>query len=254
MNKKLIAMAMVLTFALLCSAMLAQPYIVHASAPPPIQNPMSFTEDTIQGGNPQTVDYSWAYDTASGQIIQNTMDTLIIFNGEHTDQYLPCVATNWNQTKLSTPISSGDDIDGLVFENNIAGTSPTPNGWGYYVGMSGQDAMYNYRYYFEIRPGIMFQPPWNYTLTAQDVVYSFQRSLVQDRVAGPQWMLYEPLMDNAATGDQTEGGIADLARRKPNAPPAGAVEREGDLVLSLPPLNVDNVAVDAAPTRCSAHS
>jgi peptide/nickel transport system substrate-binding protein len=171
---------------------------------------MSFTEDTIQGGNPQTVDYSWAYDTASGQIIQNTMDTLIVFNGEHTDQYLPCVATQWNLTTLTTPVNSGDRIDGLVFENNIAGTGSTPNGWGYYVGNSGATAFYNFRYYFKIRAGITFQPPYNYTLTGADVVYSFQRTMVQDRVAGPQWMIYEPLLDNAATGDQTLGGIADL--------------------------------------------
>jgi hypothetical protein len=172
---------------------------------------MSFTEDTIQGGNPQTVDYSWAYDTASGQIIQNTMDTLIVFNGEHTDQYLPCVATQWNLTTLTTPINSGDSIDGLVFENNIQGTVPQgPSGWGYFVGTAGATAYYDYRYYFEIRPGIKFQPPYNYSLTGADVVYSFQRTMVQDRVSGPQWMIYEPLLDNAATGDQALGGIADL--------------------------------------------
>jgi peptide/nickel transport system substrate-binding protein len=207
---KLVAIAMILTFVLLSSAFFAIPIQVHATSPPTIVNPGGFVEDTIQGGQPQTVDYSWAYDTASGQIVQNTMDTLIVFNGEHTDQYLPCVATQWNVTQLTTPVNSGDGIAGLVFENNIAGTGSTPNAWGYYVGNPGATAMYNYRYYFEIRPGILFQPPYNYSLTAADVVYSFQRTMVQDRVSGPQWMIYEPLLDNAATGDQALGGIADL--------------------------------------------
>lgn len=204
---KLVPIALILALVLLSVALIAQPF-ANATAPPTIQNPTSFTEDTIQGGNPQTVDYSWAYDTASGQIVQNTMDTLIVFNGEHTDQYLPSIATQWNLTAGTW--TSTNSIAGLWFENNIPGTNSTPNADGMYAGLPGATATYDYRYYFEIRPNVMFQEPYNYSLTAQDVVYSFQRTLVQDRVAGPQWMLYEPLMDQAATADQLLGGLADL--------------------------------------------
>jgi len=202
---------MILTFALLSTALLTTPFAVHALPSPPITNPMSFTEDTLNGGSPQTVDYSWAYDTSSGQIIQNTMDTLIVFNGEHVDQYLPNIATQWNVTQLATPINSGDSIEGLVFENQLTGTSPQgAGGWGYFVGNPGATAYYNFKYFFQIKTGIKFQPPFNYDLNATDVVYSFQRTLVQERVAGPEWMLYEPLLDNNNAGDQANGGVADL--------------------------------------------
>jgi peptide/nickel transport system substrate-binding protein len=123
--------------------------------PPLIKRPMDLYEATI--------DYSWAYETASGEIIFNTMDTLIMFNGEHTDQFLPSIATNWTSIQINE------------------------------TGPEGQD--WYYRYVFVIREGVLFQPPYNYSLTPQDVEYSFERTLVQDRAGGPQWMLYEPLLD-----------------------------------------------------------
>jgi peptide/nickel transport system substrate-binding protein len=195
MNKG-VALSGILSLALLVSMILAP--IVFAF-PPPINRPMGFFEATIEGGSPETVDYSWAYDTVSGEIIFNTMDTLIMFNGEHTDQYLPSIATSWTSTPLGpegTGIDSGLPVSGLNFESS---------------NQTGPNAIYYYRYDFKIRSGVLFQPPYNYSLTPADVAYSFQRTMVQDRSAGPQWMLEEPLLDfNGGTFDSL-GDLSDPA-------------------------------------------
>ncbi len=89
-----------------------------------------------------------------------------------------------------------------MFENPANQTGPT--------------AKYYYRYVFGLNTSIpiYFQTFPNgtqgYRLTAEDVVYSFQRTLVQDRLGGPSWMLYEPLLDNNIGADVVDGGIADL--------------------------------------------
>jgi peptide/nickel transport system substrate-binding protein len=195
---KIITVAAILSLVLVAS-MLIMP-IANAHGPP-LKRPMDFYEATIEGGSPQSVDYSWIYDTASAEIVFNTMDTLIMFDAEHVDRYIPSIAASWRLDTL-TPASGSDSgipIAGLTFEN------PT--------NQSGANATYYYRYVFGLNTTIpiYFQPPYNYLLTAADVVYSFHRTLVQDRVAGPQWMLQEPLLDNAAGDNITIGGIADLA-------------------------------------------
>jgi len=192
---KLIAIAAVMAFIIGIGMIIAP--LAYAANPllTGIQRPLNYYEETIIGGNPQTVDYSWAYDTASGQIIQNCMDTLVQFNGEHTDQYLPDIATSWTGYALNggLGINSGLPISGLVFEN---GAQPGPN------------AIYYYQYDFKIRTGVFFQPPYNYSVTPQDIVYSFQRTLIQDRTSGPQWMLEEPLLDiNGGSLDNTISGM-----------------------------------------------
>ena len=47
-------------------------------------------------------------------------------------------------------------------------------------------------YRFKIRGGVTFHN--GNTLTPADVEYSFERGMVQDYGAGPQWMLFEPLL------------------------------------------------------------
>jgi peptide/nickel transport system substrate-binding protein len=89
-----------------------------------------------------------------------------------------------------------------MFENPANQTGPT--------------AKYYYRYVFGLNTSIpiYFQTFPNgtqgYRLTAEDVVYSFQRTMVQDRLDGPSWMLYEPLLDNNIGADVLDGGIANL--------------------------------------------
>ena len=114
------------------------------------------------------------------------------------DSYIPSIAASWSMVNLARGIDSGIPIACLNFENA--------------VNQSGINAIYYYRYVMGLNPAIItFAPPYNYPLTATDVVYSFQRTMVQDRVTGPSWMLYEPLLDNNIGGEwDYGGGLADL--------------------------------------------
>jgi peptide/nickel transport system substrate-binding protein len=180
---------------LLGSAILA-PLIL---ASPAVKRAMDLYGITIQGGSPQSVDYSWAYDTASGEIIQNTMDTLLMWNTESTCQpYIFALATSEYDSALNGTggVMGSDPIGGLNFENTA---QPGPN------------ATYYWQYDFKVRQGVEFQPPYNYSLTTADVAYSFQRTILQDMVGGPHWMLQEPLLDQASgLNVGTTGGLADF--------------------------------------------
>ena len=69
-----------------------------ASAMPVVKRPMDMLVADIEGSPPQSVDYSFAYDTASGGILQNTMDTLIQYSGETTLSFIGDVAYAWTGT------------------------------------------------------------------------------------------------------------------------------------------------------------
>ena len=198
---KLIPIALILGLLLGVSAILAPPIL----ASPPISRPMDLYDITIQGGSPQTVDYSFCYDTASGEILQNTMDTLLMWNTESTTSpYIFAIATAETDGAVVSGASTigvpnppaTDNITGLTFEN---------------TGQSGTFATYYWQYDFKIRQGVLFAPPYNYSLTPADIAYSFQRTMFQDRAYGPQWMLQEPLLDQAAGLNAAVGGLANFA-------------------------------------------
>ncbi len=134
------------------------------SAPPYIKNPFEIIVAAIEGASPETVDPACIYDTASSELIFNVYETLLTFNGECLDKFIPQLSTEW------------------VLEN-ITGT------------LSPEELPWHYRYYFKIRTGVQFHS--GYLLAPEDVEYSFERAMVQDRVGGPQWMFYEPLLDSS---------------------------------------------------------
>ncbi|MEM3566336.1 MAG: ABC transporter substrate-binding protein [Candidatus Bathyarchaeia archaeon] len=139
---------------------------VRAGIIPPECEQLHLRVATIEGGMPETVDPAWCYDTASAELIFNVYDTLITFDGEHMETFLPSIATEW---KIE----------------NITG-SVSPEGLPWY-----------YKYTFKIRTGVKFYDLSGEvdTLTPEDVEYSFERALVQDRASGPTWMFYEPLLN-----------------------------------------------------------
>jgi len=102
-------------------------------------------------GEPESVDPAWAYDTASSELIFNVYETLIFYDRESVDRFVPMLAAEWHIAE-----------DGLS-------------------------------YVFEIRQGVKFHN--GETLTSEDVEYSFERIMVQDRFGGPSWMIYEALLD-----------------------------------------------------------
>ncbi len=193
---KLIPIALILCLLLGISLILAPPTLA-TPPPPPIKRPMDLCAINVQGDAPQTVDYSRAFDTASGEIIQNTMDTLLMWNGENTTApFIFALATN--ETDFANYTMTKDDITGLKFEDG-----GQVNNTSY--------AQYYWVYDFKIRQGVEFQLPYNYSLTPADVAYSFQRTIFQDTPSGPEWMLDEALLDNVAGLSQGNGGLGNLA-------------------------------------------
>lgn len=119
-------------------------------------------------GTVDSLDPVWAYDTASGARIMNLYETLIWYDGENTDKFIPVLAT-----EVPTVENGGISDNGLT-------------------------------YTFQIKKGIKFHN--GAELTPEDVEYSFERAMVQDRDGGPIWMLYEPLLGSHGSRDG-EGNI-----------------------------------------------
>jgi len=57
------------------------------------KNPDTVTQATI--GDADTLDPALAYDTASGEIIQNVYETLVFYDGIATDKFVPQLAESW---------------------------------------------------------------------------------------------------------------------------------------------------------------
>src|SRR5690606_22450551 len=130
-------------------------------------DPTTYTSLTF--GDINTMDPNLVYDTASGQLIENVMETLIYYNGQDATTYVPVLAM-----EVPSEENGGISEDGLT-------------------------------YTFQIREGVTFHEGG--TLEPHDVAYTFQRGLLQSDPNGPQWLLIEPIM-GYSSGDITEG-IAD---------------------------------------------
>jgi peptide/nickel transport system substrate-binding protein len=169
----------IMVFSLLSGSSLAQP--------PPIARPMEIIAATIEGGTIPTVDPAALYDTASAELILQCYDTLVCFDGEHMDRYLPALASELpTLVQHTTPIVDADT--GLTFK---------------------------WTYYFKIRTGVKFHDLS--ILTPIDVEYSFERGMVMEAGDNPQWMFYEPLLNGAAAS------FIDGVEYDPDAVPADAV-------------------------------
>ncbi|MBX3054359.1 MAG: ABC transporter substrate-binding protein [Caldilineaceae bacterium] len=151
----------------------SQTVVVTATPEPPM--PVSFTAprpDTytdVTFGDIDTMDPALAYDTASGALIMNVMETLIWFNHTDATSFVPVLAT-----EVPSVENGGISADGLT-------------------------------YTFHIREGVTFHN--GNDLTPSDIAYSFQRGLLQSDPNGPQWLLLEPIL-GYTSGDVTEE-IAD---------------------------------------------
>jgi peptide/nickel transport system substrate-binding protein len=105
-------------------------------------------------GEAATLDPALAYDTASGEIIQNVYETLIFYNREKATDFVPMLATE-------VPSTANGDIsaDGKTIV-------------------------------FKIRSGVTFHN--GDPMTPSDVAYSFIRGILQSGPNSPQWILTEP--------------------------------------------------------------
>ena len=57
------------------------------------KDPTNFVSASI--GEPETLDPALAYETAGGEIIQNVYETLVFYDGEATDKFVPMLAESW---------------------------------------------------------------------------------------------------------------------------------------------------------------
>jgi len=97
-----------------------------------------------------SLDPAWHYDIPSAQVIFNVYETLVTYERQRVDRFVPVLATSW-----------------IVSEDGLT-------------------------YTFVIREGVSFHAGGQ--LTPEDVVYSLQRLLIQDRTGGPAKLLLDPLL------------------------------------------------------------
>lgn len=121
-------------------------------------------------------DPAWCYDTASGNLLQHIYETLVGYVGGSTSEMRPVLATQ-------VP-----SIDNGLIKIADDGTATVR---------------------FPIRTDVHFQN--GDPLTPEDVVYSFQRNLLADPTAGPNWMLISQLLGAGTIDDVIVAKGADAA-------------------------------------------
>ncbi len=119
-----------------------------------VKNPTTITEVTI--GDADTFDPAYSYDTASGEVIQNMYDNLIMYKGTSITEFAPMISTKVPSV-----------ANGLIKDNGKT-------------------------FIFPIRKGVKFHD--GTILTPQDVVYSFVRSILADPAGGPIWMFTQNIL------------------------------------------------------------
>jgi len=138
-------------------------------------DPAHLVIDTI--GEPESLDPAWAYDTASAELIMNVYETLVAFDVDYTrgpyeavriDQFTPKLATGWSYQTINEydPVTGSTYLRRFIFNLRFTNANGQP------IRFHNGDA-----------------------LTAEDVEYSFERWMVQDRSGGPTWMIYRPLLN-----------------------------------------------------------
>jgi peptide/nickel transport system substrate-binding protein len=135
-------------------------------------DPSTLVIDTI--GEPESLDPAWIYDTASAEVAFNVYDTLMFFSKNYqvsgglyqagqTSEFVPVLAKSWKSEVINQVSPEGLTwVKRITFEirltfTNTSGTFPVKFSNGG-------------------------------TLTTEDVEYSFERWMVQDRDGGPLWM------------------------------------------------------------------
>ncbi len=163
-----------------------------------VKNPDTFTFVTL--GDQSTLDPHFAYDTGSSEVIYQTYESLIQYDGESVNDFLPL---------LSTKVPSAEN--GLISED---GTT----------------------YTFPIRQGVEFSN--GNPLTPEDVKYSIIRGMINDRSGGPIWMLYEPLFGMSGLSDLTQKVVGVKDPKTLTAEQSAKVYAELDKKITIDGNNV----------------
>lgn len=124
-----------------------------------VKYPDTFVVATV--GDPSYLDPALDYESAGGEVIQSVYETLIWYDGNKTDVFVPRLAT-----EVPTRANGGISEDGL-------------------------------NYTFKIRPGVRFQD--GNVMTPYDVAFSMKRVLVINYASGPAWILGQSLIKDYMT-------------------------------------------------------
>ncbi len=224
---------------------MAAPMVKGAGQPPIVLQ--TYYEGTI-GWGPVDADPVFCYDTASGQLLFNTGETLISFHGEQYYNFDPTLATN---------IPTRADITLTVHSTSAVGTDPTGSTWsdgtttytvtgwtdelmdGFHSGdivrmtdgttwrtwtadvVSGVSPtmtmqLWRGAYVFTMRtsPTINFYDHTGAvvdTFGLKDAVYSLQRLMVFDKPGYPPWMFDKPLFDLPDHTNWSNSTVMELA-------------------------------------------
>ena len=165
MKKALLLLSAVLVLALLfgCGGAAEEeaPEEAEEQAAAEIQNPNTYVYGGI--GDPDSLDPSKAYDTASWEVMTNVYETLVDFDREATDEFVPALAT-----EVPTRENGGISEDGTTYR-------------------------------FRIRDGVTFHN--GNELTPEDVEYTFERNMVVDADGGPNWVWYTYFLGKGSSAD-----------------------------------------------------
>lgn len=137
---------------------------------PEVPNPDTLV--TTNYGDASELDPVFCYDGGVIQIL-NVYDSLIFFDREHVDKFVPVLATEVPTLE-----------NGLISSDGLT-------------------------YTFTIREGVKFSN--GNPMTPEDVEYSFERRLVEDPDGGPNWMLFQPFLDDYGSRDWETGEIVYTA-------------------------------------------
>jgi len=183
--KNLKLFAAIATFVLMLGIFAAIPAF---STQPPIDT-STYYVGTI--GQPVRLDPARAYDTASGELLQNIYQTLIWWTDKHPVTFTPGVGYN-----LTTADYADLDQYGPVLATEV----PTVGNGRIVVNASGSYWRFTINTNAQFSPWIdhlgVTQPARN--ITAADVVYSFRRQVVYDSIYSPDWMWMSPAFGYAS--------------------------------------------------------
>ena len=166
----------------------SQPAPTSAPSSPQIKNPDTMIEATISG--PESLDPSWAYDTASADVILNVYETLVFPNKDSATSFVPMLATSWDISP-----------DGMTYTFHIRQGVKFQQGQD----LTPQDVAYSlWRTMILDRAGgpswILLQPFFGLD------VQSFENDVVQKQFSG-DWTKAAQAVENAVTYDNTAGTV-----------------------------------------------
>lgn len=143
--------------------------LANAPATPGVRNPTTYLEATI--GEAESLDPAYDYETAGGQILQQVYETLFYYQRDAADHVVPRLAT-----EVPTIANGGISADGT-------------------------------NYTIKIRQNVKFHD--GNTMTADDVKFSLDRTIIMNDPDGPAWIL--GTIAGAGDYSGTKGTPADRA-------------------------------------------